>query len=123
MKGCRIALILMLLIAIGVTVNAVYVVHVSRSLTICLDTLPDLPDPEETPEAVGGIKREFEQDIFILGITIPYATLDRIRESLLRLEIYAAAGDQLRYAETLAVLRELAEEIARAEVLSVRVIL
>ena len=123
MKGYRIALILLLLIAVGVTVNAVYVAHVSRSLTFGLDALADVPDPEETPDAIVDVKREFEQAVPILGITIPYAMLDRISESLLLLEIYAAAGDELRYTETLAVLRELAEELARAEMLSVRTIL
>ena len=118
MKGCVVALILLSLLVAGVCVNAGYVHSVSRLLTDGLEALPDEPVPRETAEAVGSLRQDFERRCAVLELTVPYTTLDRIRESLRLLELYAAMGEAVRYTETLVSLLEMAEEITRGERIS-----
>ena len=123
MKGCVIALAILLLIC-GITAwNARYVRGVGRALGDGLDSLPDTPAPEETAAAVSEIRQAFEKHLPALSITVSYPLLDRITESLATLETYARRRDEAEYAATLTLLRKLARELIRPERLSVENIL
>ena len=133
MKGCVIALAVLTLIVAAVTANAAYIRFVTDSLAADLAALPDKPlvseplDNEpldnETADAVAAVRENFEKHLPLLSVTVAYPVLDRVTESLRILETHAQTGDSSEYAATLTLLRELVEEIARLEKLSVENIL
>ena len=133
MKGCMIALVILTLIVAAVIANAAYVRFVTDSLAADLAALPDKPlvsepfDNEplanETAAAVAAVRENFEKHLPLLSVTVAYPVLDRVTESLRILETHAQTGDNSEYAATLTLLRELVEEIARLEKLSVENIL
>ena len=138
MKGCMIALAILTLIVAAVIANAAYVRFVTDSLAADLAALPDNPlvsepldnepfDNEplanETAAAVAAVRENFEKHLPLLSVTVAYPVLDRVTESLRILETHAQTGDNSEYAATLTLLRELVEEIARLEKLSVENIL
>lgn len=148
MKGCMIALAILTLIVAAVIANAAYVRFVTDSLAADLAALPDNllvsepldnkpfdnkpfdnepldnePFDNETAAAVAAVRENFEKHLPLLSVTVAYPVLDRVTESLRILETHAQTGDNSEYAATLTLLRELVEEIARLEKLSVENIL
>ena len=133
MKGCMIALAILTLIVAAVIANAAYVRFVTDSLAADLAALPDEmlgnepldnePLANETAAAVAAVRENFEKHLPLLSVTVAYPVLDRVTESLWILETHAQTGDNSEYAATLTLLRELVEEIARLEKLSVENIL
>ena len=123
MKGCMIALAILTLIVAAVIANAAYVRFVTDSLAADLAALPDKPLDNETADAVAAVRENFEKHLPLLSVTVAYPVLNRVTESLRILETYAQTGDNSEYAATLTLLRELVEEIARLEKLSVENIL
>ena len=133
MKGYVIALAVLTLIVAAVTANAAYIRFVTDSLAADLAALPDKPlvsepldnEPlaDETAAAVAAVRENFEKHLTLLSVTVAYPVLDRVTESLRILETHAQTGDSSEYAATLTLLRELVEEIARLEKLSVENIL
>lgn len=117
MKGCIVALAILTLILGAVITNAVFVHRAAASLMKGLSTLPEIPDPTRTPEAVSAVRKDFESHRLCLGITVTHSTLDRVTEALLLLETQAQTSP-VDYASTLTLLRELTQEIARLEKLS-----
>ncbi len=117
MKGYAIALAILLLLVAAVAWNAVYVCGVAESLLEKLDELPSVPAADPTA-AAKAISREFDGEMPRLEVTVPGAALDRIRESLRLLVIYAESGDASRYAAAIVCLRERIEAMARPEKLS-----
>ncbi len=122
MKGCIIALAILILILGAVIANAAFVRHATTSLLEGLAALPEIPDLIQTPEAVAAVRKDFESHRPYLGITVAYSTLDRVTETLILLETQAQTSPA-DYASTRALLLELAQEIARLEKLSVENIL
>lgn len=123
MKGCVLAAVILLLVVIGVICNALYIRHTSDQLLEWVEALPEIPTPQETPRAIGEIRAELEKKTPLLGITVPYSIIDRVSEALINLEACARTNDRLQYAETLALLRDLVEEIGRTEKITVKNIL
>lgn len=123
MKGCIFAAAILLLVVIGVICNALYIRHTTDQLMEWVDALPEVPTPQETPRAIGQIRERLEKKVPLLGITVPYSIIDRVSEALINLEACARAGDRLQYTETLALLRDLVEEIGRTEKITVKNIL
>ena len=123
MKGCVLAAVILLLVVIGVICNALYIRHTSDQLLEWVEALPEIPTPQETPRAIGEIRAELEKKTPLLGITVPYSIIDRVSEALINLEACARIDDRLQYAETLALLRDLVEEIGRTEKITVKNIL
>ena len=123
MKGCVLAAVILLLVVIGVICNALYIRHTSDQLLEWVEALPEIPTPQETPRAIVKIRAELEKKTPLLGITVPYSIIDRVSEALINLEACARIGDRLQYAETLALLRDLVEEIGRTEKITVKNIL
>lgn len=123
MKGCVLAAVILLLVVIGVICNALYIRHTSDQLLEWVEALPEIPTPQETPPAIGEIRAELEKKTPLLGITVPYSIIDRVSEALINLEACARTDDRLQYAETLALLRDLVEEIGRTEKITVKNIL
>ena len=119
MKGCIVALLIIVLLISAVAGNAAYVHHVTEVLMEGLESLPGEIDPAQTPAAGATVREGFERHVPLLSLTVPYTVLDRVIESLWLLEIQAAEGDALHYASTLALHKTLAKEIARLERLSV----
>ena len=118
MKGVLIALVILTLILAAVTANAFYIRGVTQSLMDRLDALPPEPSPAELPgtaEAISAIRRDFEEQIPLLGATVLHSTLDRITESLSLLETQARTANLSAYSTTLPLLRHLIQEIARLE--------
>lgn len=123
MKGCVLAAVILLLVVIGVICNALYIHHTADQLMEWVEALPDVPNPQETPHAIGQIRERLEKKVSLLGITVPYSIIDRVSEALINLEACARTDDRLQYAETLALLRDLVEEIGRTEKITVKNIL
>ena len=114
MKGCIVAAVVLAIVLSLVAVNAIYVRHVSTTLTEMTESLPDLPDGG-TPEEVQKIRAYLERHTGLLSLSVNYTLLARLSETLAMLEAYAQAGNAMQYAATLAVLREICLDIARAE--------
>ena len=114
MKGCIVAAVVLAVVLSLVAVNAIYVRHVSATLTEMAESLPDLPG-EDTPEEVQKIRAYLERHASPLSLSVNYSSLSRAFDSIATLEAYAEAGDAVQYAATLAVLQEICRDIARAE--------
>ena len=114
MKGCIVAAVVLAVVLSLVAVNAIYVRHVSATLTEMAESLPDLPG-EDTPEEVQKIRAYLERHVSLLSLSVNYSSLSRAFDSIAALEAYAEAGDAVQYAATLAVLQEICRDIARAE--------
>ncbi len=119
MKGVIAAAVVLCAVALLVAVNAVYVHHVTDRLTVMLDELPALPDPATTPDAVAETAAYLKQHMTPLSLSVNYTLPDRIAESLAALEASAEQGDRFQYAATLAVLRDLCEDLSRSERLKI----
>lgn len=115
MKGCIIAAALLLAVAILVVFNAVCIRHTTAELLSLLEALPPRPDTDTTPSEVIRIREALERRAPILELTVPHTLTERISLGLVALETYARLGDEPRYAATLAILRELLEELGRWE--------
>lgn len=123
MKGCLLAAVILLLVVGTVILNAVYIHHTARELNEAVEALPAVPDPVNTPAIVAGIRESLEQKAPLLGITVAYATIDRVSEALIALESYARTGDLRQYDATLALLSDLIEELTRTERMTLDTIL
>ena len=123
MKGCLMAAVIFLLVIGSVICNAFYIRHASDTLLETVYALPDVPDPVRTSEAIREIHEAFKRQIPILGITVPYTTIDRVSEALISLESFAKTGDHQQYDVTLDLLVDLIGEIARTERITVENIL
>ena len=119
MKGCLLAGVILLLVIGAVIINAIYIHHAADELMDMVQRLPIIPDPDETPPAIGKIRESLEKKVPILGITVTYTTIDRVSEALIALESYARTGDLRQYNATLSLLVDLIEELARSEKLTV----
>ncbi len=115
MRGCIIATVVLCAVVLLVAVNAIYVNHIADELAAALDELPDLPDPATTPEEVAEIRRLLRRHETCLSLSVNYTLPDRILESLSAMEEHAQLGDRFQYAATRAILRDLCEDLARAE--------
>lgn len=115
MKGCIVAAVVLALVIGAVAVNACFVRSVTRELLERVENLPEAPNPLETPTAIGAIYDYFETKSALLGVTVPYTTIDRISETLLVLETHAKNKDILQYKATLTLLCDLVDELSRNE--------
>ena len=114
MKGCIVAAVVLAVVLSLVAVNAIYVRHVSATLTEMTESLPDLPN-EDTPEKIQKIGDRLNRHTALLSLSVNYTLLARLSETIATLEANARTGDAMQYAATLAVLREICRDIARAE--------
>ncbi len=115
MKTCIAAGVVLLLIVVLVTVNAVYVHAATGKLMSRLKELPDTPDPATTPGEVVALRKAFEHQRPRLGLSVSYAVLDRVVEALYLLESRAATEDVREYRAGLALLSDLLSDIHRLE--------
>jgi hypothetical protein len=115
MKGCIVAGVIVLLVAVLVAVNAAYVTHVSTKLDSMWRALPSTPDPTSTPDAIRRMAEYFDRHETRLGISISFTTLDTIKERMIRLEAYAKKDDEHEYAATLASLGTGIKDLNRHE--------
>ncbi len=115
MKGCIVAAVVLCAVLLLVAVNAVYVRRVSDELLNALANLPDHPDPAATPDQVAALQTYVERHTPLLSLTVNFTLPDRISESLAALEEQARLGDVYQYTSTLAILRDLCRDLARAE--------
>ena len=120
MKGCIVAGVIVLLVAILVAVNAAYVTHVATAMESMWSALPASPDPASTPAAVRRMKDYLDRHETGLGFSIGFPILDGIDERLARLEAYAEAGDATEYAATLAALGGCIGDLHRHEQVHLR---
>ena len=123
MKGCIIAMGLLLILVALVIFNAIYVRRTVDELLSMIEALPSVPRMDQTPSEIAVIREKLQKHEPFLGITVNYSTLDRASEALISLEANARTGDDLQYATTLALLRDLLSEIARMEKITVENIL
>ncbi len=115
MKGCIVACAVLCAVVALVAVNAVYVRRVSDTLLDLLETLPDLPDPAVTPGEIEAVSAYLCEHMTLLSLSVNFALPDRIAESLAALREEARLGDGYQYTATLAILRDLCRDLARAE--------
>ncbi|MBR6783020.1 MAG: DUF4363 family protein [Clostridia bacterium] len=123
MKGCILGgAVLLLVIALAVC-NALFVTKTQAALLSELAALPPVPDPTTTPARVAALRDHLESKEALLGISVSYTMIDKATEALRPLEASAASGDIMQYQATLAVLRDMLEDIGRLERLSLKNIL
>ena len=115
MKGCIVAGVIVLLVAMLVAINAAYVTHVSDKLNSMWSALPSSPDPMTTPTAIHRMADYFDRQETRLGLSISFTTLDALKERMIRLESYAQTGDEKEYAATLASLGTGIKDLNRHE--------
>lgn len=115
MKGCVIGGVVLAVVILLVTVNAVFVRNTVERLTAALDALPEIPDPSTTPAEITALRELLESFETPLGLSVSYAVTDKVTEALYCLEAAAGAEDVFQYRETLALLRDLVEDIGRLE--------
>ena len=114
MKGCIIATVVLGVVLTLVAVNAIYVRHVSATLSEMTDALPSLPDGD-TPAAVQAVGNYLDRHISLLSLSINYTLLARAGETVAVLKSYAEASDAVQYAATMETLRQICRDLARAE--------
>ena len=115
MRGCVIGGVVLAVVVILVTVNAVFVGNTVEELTGRVRALPAIPDPAETPEEIAAIRDLLSSKEPLLGLSVSYAVMNKVTEALYGLEAAARAGDVYQYGESLALLRDLVEDIGRLE--------
>lgn len=115
MKGWVVAAAVLLAVCILVGVNGFYVRHTTRELMADMEALPAVPDPETTPAEVAALREKLDSHLTGLGLSVSYTVLDRAIETLYSLEANARVGDHMQYAASLALLRDMLEDIARLE--------
>ena len=123
MKGCLLGgAVLLLVIALAVC-NALFVTKTQAALLYELAALPPVPDPMTTPSQVAALRAHLESKEALLGISVSYTVIDKATETLRSLEASAASDDVMQYQASLAVLRDMLEDIGRLERLSLKNIL
>lgn len=115
MKGWVVAAAVLLAVCILVGVNGFYVRRTTRELMADMEALPAVPDPETTPAEVAALREKLDGHLTGLGLSVSYTVLDRAIETLYSLEANARVGDHMQYAASLALLRDMLEDIARLE--------
>jgi len=120
MKGCVIGGVVLAVVVVLVIVNALYVGRTVEELTSRLDALPKAPDGTATPLEIATLRELLESKEALLGLSVSYAVMDKVTEALRSLEAAAREGDVYQYGETLALLRDLIEDIGRLEKVEVR---
>ena len=119
MKGCIIAGVILLIVVVLVVLNAVYVRRLSEELLLGLDQLPKDPDPVDTPPRIQELEAVLEKHDAVLGLTVPYKSLDEIREGFVIMKACIEAGDKENYWETRMLVGNLVSELTRLERLTV----
>ncbi len=115
MKGCVIGGGVLAVVVLLVIVNAVFVGNTVEELTERVEALPDVPDPAVTPDEIASIRELLESKETLLGLSVSYAVMDKVTETLYGLEAAAQVGDVYQYGESLALLTDLTEDIGRLE--------
>lgn len=115
MKGCITAGCVLLFVVLLVIANAAYVRWATDDILKAVETLPEVPDPATTPDEVATVRMRFESHTTWLNLSLNYNQIDRATETFLSLEAAARTGDERQYAISLAVLRDMIENLARYE--------
>ena len=123
MKGCLLGGAVLILVIAAVILNALFVGHTVEDLTAQVEALPMTPDTADTPEAIASLREYLESKEALLGISVSYDVTDKVVEALRGLEAAARAEDVFQYQGTLAILKDLIEDIGRLEKLSVKSLL
>ena len=120
MRGCVIGGAVLAVVVVLVTVNAVFVGNTVEALTERAEALPDTPDPTVTPDEIASIREFLTSREALLGLSVSYAVIDKVTETLYGLEAAAEAGDVYQYRESLALLMDLVEDIGRLERMEIK---
>ena len=120
MRGCVIGGAVLAMVVILVIINAVFVGNTVKELTERVESLPDTPDPVATPEEIASIRKLLGSKEPLLELSVSYAVIDKVTETLYCLEAAARAGDIFQYGESLALLMDLVEDIGRLEKLEIQ---
>ncbi len=120
MRGCVIGGAVLAAVVVLVVVNAVFVGNTVKALTERVEGLPDTPDPVATPEEIASIREFLTAKESLLELSVSYAVIDKVTETLYGLEAAARAGDVFQYGESLALLMDLVEDIGRLERLEIK---
>lgn len=120
MRGCVIGGAVLAAVVVLVIINAVFVGNTVEALTERVEGLPDTPDPVATPEEIASIREFLTAKESLLELSVSYAVIDKVTETLYGLEAAAEAGDVFQYRENLALLMDLVEDIGRLERLEIQ---
>ena len=101
MRGCVIGGVVLAVVVILVTVNAVFVGNTVEELTGRVRALPAIPDPAKTPEEIAAIRELLSSKETLLGLSVSHEVTDRITEALYGLEAAAETEDLCQYRESL----------------------
>lgn len=120
MRGCVIGGAVLAAVVILVVINAIFVGNTVEELTARVKDLPDTSDPVATPEEVASIREFLTSKESLLELSVSYAVIDKVTETLYVLEAAAEAGDVYQYRESLALLMDQVEDIGRLERMEIK---
>lgn len=120
MRGCVIGGAVLAAVVILVVINAIFVGNTVEELTVRVEDLPDTSDPVATPKEVASIREFLTSKESLLELSVSYAVIDKVAETLYVLEAAAEAGDVYQYRESLALLMDQVENIGRLERMEIK---
>ena len=118
MKTVRIMLLLVLLLAVVVTVNALYINNVANRLNDALDAVPDIGDAACVP-AVRALLDLWQHHDDYVGLSVYDSTLDHVSEQAALLLSCAERHDAHGFYSAKTLLRDSIADLRRLEVFSV----
>lgn len=120
MRGALIAAVVLCLLVCLVVVNAVYVRRCVNDLRDMADALSLLPD-EGAADAVGRMLDRLDREETLLGLSVSFTLIDRVRETAVSVRAYALDGqDAGAYLAARAALREIVDDLDRLEYVRLR---
>lgn len=120
MRAARIAAVLLCLVVVLVVCNAVYVRTTVADMRDLADALPEAPDAE-TAAAVGRLIGRLDREKTLLGLSVSFPLIDRVRELAVSLQAYAAdGGDTADYLAARGMLCGALDDLDRLEYLRLR---
>ncbi len=118
MKASIGAGILLLILLVTVCANAIFVKNTTQALTDQIQSLSDLPS-KENPQKIKAIQTYFEEKEPLLRISVSFLLLDRVKEHLEALRLYAESDMTGDYLVTKALLLDAVEDMGRMERLKI----
>lgn len=120
MRAALIAALVLCLVVGLVIGNAVYVRRTVGDIRDMADSLPEAPDAEAA-NAVGRMIDRLDREEALLGLSVSFTLIDRVRELAVSLRAYAQDGsDAAAYTSAREMLRAAVDDLDRLEYVRLR---
>ena len=119
MKQVVAMLVLLAVIVLLVSWNAVYINNVADRIIAAVEDLPDVSSPD-CVSLCASLREEWEQDLPLLNLTVSCTLTDRVCEQFALLNAAAGQSDPAGYAAARALLPDALEHLRRSDRVSLR---